>query len=101
MTDETYIDVEIPDYGDAPWSDEKEYTPEELARKEAALGAVLQMVAAELSGGILITQDMVDKEDGEYAHPELEIPLVKVYVLTITCFTKSWLLTISQTWKWA
>ena len=72
MTDETYIDVEIPDYGDAPWSDEKEYTPEELARKEAALGAVLQMVAADLSGGILITQDMVDEEDGEYAHPELE-----------------------------
>jgi len=26
-----------PDYTDAPWSDEKEYTPEELAAKEASL----------------------------------------------------------------
>ena len=61
-----------PDYTDAPWSDEKEYTPEELAAKEASLGAVLQMVASDLSEGILITEDMVEEEDGEYAYPEIK-----------------------------
>lgn len=61
-----------PDYTDAPWSDEKEYTPEELEEKRLSLEAVLKMVATDLSEGILITQDMVEEEDGEYAHPELK-----------------------------
>jgi len=65
-------DVDIPDYNDEPWSDEKEYTTEELDAKEESLGAVLRMVAADLGEGILITEDMVEEENGEYAYPEIK-----------------------------